>query len=154
MSENKLGPLFVIPPHPLTDFLLRDLIAYVKSISDPARSIEAAGVLPSQMESFERNGFEPTLARHGMIRPTDSFEIALSEEYVLKQPDPSDIEEIVSVLLTSFEQGTGDTFMNDGEEELKEDLAEFFTEMQGDDALRTASAVIWDQRLLPSPVFA
>ncbi len=144
IASNKLGPIFSIPPHKITDEIFHDLLSYVRSISDAEQSVEAVGVLSSQLELFERNGFVAVQTRRCMMHPTVPSTGTFLEEWMIQEPTPAYIDELVSILYTSFVQGTGDS-VEDSKEDLKEYLTEFFIESDKDTALLKASTVVIDK---------
>ncbi|WJH33643.1 GNAT family N-acetyltransferase [Paenibacillus sp. CC-CFT747] len=143
-EANKLGPLFVIPPNKLEDSWLQELVAYVISISDFRIPIQAAGVLSSQLEGFQRNGFAPILTRHGMIRPTAPFPAAFPHDWTAGQPDPADIDEAGLGSSYGLSTGNGRSFHDRHRGGLEVGPDGLFSLIGKGPPLRQASTVIRD----------
>ncbi|HZG86567.1 GNAT family N-acetyltransferase [Paenibacillus sp.] len=145
IDAGRIGPVFAAPPSKLAPETVEALLRFAAARTPPGGSIEARGVLDSQLEAFERCGFRRTQTRRCMMRPTESTSAAFPDGWIARPLAREDIDELAAMLHASFADGTGDAGP-DPVEEYAAYLAEHFGQAERDEAMRGASAVAVDKR--------
>ncbi|MFD1675251.1 GNAT family N-acetyltransferase [Alicyclobacillus fodiniaquatilis] len=142
LKPNALWAFFVEPPFVDVYLILKRLKAFLLSVSDSSKPIEAYGILPYQSEHFLRLGFRPTETRRVMIRPTEAFSSATLRGFSVERPAPHMCEEIAELLHHAYSglDGIGAASVNTIEEKRK-DVAYYFANNLSDTLLNAASVV-------------
>lgn len=105
MAPNLITGLFLIPPCSDTGQVVGMLVRLLKRWSDGPEGIRAFGVLPNQIEHYQRLGFRVAESTRCMIRPTEPFKAVFDDGLDLVPPGPEHAAAIAEFL---YEAGRGD----------------------------------------------
>ncbi|WP_179281451.1 GNAT family N-acetyltransferase [Paenibacillus sp. XY044] len=117
MLDHTIGSLFTVPPHPFTGEMAEFLQEQVLRTAADHPSIHADNVLSEHLGIFKAMGFQETVTRSCMMRPTEKV---LSPAPVGFYPVPITAEflpKVVSVMQEAYRSGTDernlDTYVRD-----------------------------------------
>jgi ribosomal protein S18 acetylase RimI-like enzyme len=120
---------------------------YLIEISEPAEPVEVIGILPYQAEHFLRLGFKPIEARRVMIRPTEQFEMNdLGDDFFIKTPNSSDLEEIAQLSYEGYLGADGIGFPTENSIEQQRADLEYYFKHNSKELLQKASRLVFDKR--------
>lgn len=121
MKPNEMGWLFFIPPFCDRPKVLNLLVKTLKHWSNPEKTMFAHGVLSSELKDYLRTGFRPTSELRYfkdtkvsnlpwdtscvMIRPTQKFEVAFSDQYKIVSPNDVELQALGRFFCTVFDNG-------------------------------------------------
>lgn len=146
IKPNSLWSFFLEPPFTDAYRVLISLKRHLIKISNPAKPIDASGILPYQSEHFWRLGFQPTETRRVMIRPTEVFEsVEFSTDFITQAPTIRQAAEIVQLSYESYlgKDSIGYPYKNTIEQQ-RIDVESYF-KYNKDNLVQSASTLVFDK---------
>lgn len=107
IRPNHIQGLFVIPPFADACAILAAVKPLLLHWSDKEKDIEAAELLPSEVDLYYRLGFRADCIRRHLIRPTASFDIAWDEGLLLRPCQEAALGEMSQLFAESFRGAVG-----------------------------------------------
>ncbi len=106
MQPNCISGLYLIPPYSDISKVLDILTKLLRQWSDKNKAILAYGVMPNQIEHYQRLGYQVLEVRRCMIRPTETFDAVFDDRFELVQPKAEYAEAIADILIEANKSGT------------------------------------------------
>jgi ribosomal protein S18 acetylase RimI-like enzyme len=102
LTPNRVSRYFLVPQYERKVWILEQIVRVLQHFSDPTSAIRAYGVLPIQLEDFQRVGFLPLITKRVMLRPSEAFAVEWDDELRFEEPSEERAEEIADLVQASF----------------------------------------------------
>lgn len=97
IRPNHIEGLFVRPPERNGYDVLRRVMPILLHWSDSAKPVEAANVLPEELELYQRLGFRVASGRRVYIRPTEPLGVQWDARYEITAPTLEHVGEVAAL---------------------------------------------------------
>jgi len=102
IRPNHVEGLFLRPPHTQAYEVLAAALPVLLAWSDKARPVEAADVMPHELELYRRLGFGTRSGRRVYIRPTERLNVHWESKYELGVPTPARATELAELFERAY----------------------------------------------------